>query len=220
MLRRTGPEVGRGVHPSAREASSLTAKVALGPSNAEESTETKRNARAKAKLRCNVMFAEYMVARIVKRVEDREEYRKPKEVGTKSIYGSNATLISVYPPRHGFGWAEVVSRWGRVEVKLLSDISRRSHSQATQLSRCMYPRSWMARLSREMERLSANYFVAYHALHVRAWQLPLAEKGALHLNQVLHIPAAVPMSDGFEAAECVRNPTDTITGSTLRVMQP
>jgi hypothetical protein len=138
MLRRTGPGVGRGVHSSAREASSLTAKVALGPLNAEESTETIRYARVKVKLRCNVMFAGYMAGWISKPEEDTERYQKFKEVGTRSLYGLSPTLISVHRLRYEFGWVTAAVQCMRVEVKLLSDMFGRRHSQATQLSRSTY----------------------------------------------------------------------------------
>lgn len=94
MLRTTEPEVGRGVHPWAKETSSSTAEVALGPLNADEITETERNATAKAKLRCNVIFAEYMVARIRNRGVD-TEIPETTGMSMESFYDSTSSVLRV-----------------------------------------------------------------------------------------------------------------------------
>lgn len=70
------------------------AEVILGPLNADEITETERNATAKAKLRCNIMFAEYMITQIQIWGEDT---RIPEtiEISVESFYGSSSSVLLV-----------------------------------------------------------------------------------------------------------------------------
>lgn len=89
------------------------AEVALGPLNADEITETERKRTAKAKLRCNVMFAEYMVAR---------DQNWGEETGIPEVHRSQrGVLLWLHLFRTKYGFEEGSGPYLPVEIKLVSE---------------------------------------------------------------------------------------------------
>lgn len=94
-------------------------EVTLGPLNADESTETKKNARAKTKLRRNVMFVRSVDALDVKVEATCRDFRDLGELGLDPFMIPKSSSISECQPKQKYRSTTILGSRLRVNVKLL-----------------------------------------------------------------------------------------------------